>query len=84
MKFLTAHLDDVEESYFEHMRFALGFAIEMLAASFACAVHALMPFLFSKTGSNCIVRLHERMVTNRHNLSARKRGRVAADGPTAV
>ena len=84
MKRLTAHLNEVDETYFEHMRFAFGFAIEMLFASLACAVHALLPFLFTKTGSKCIERLHDRMVVNRKNLSARKRAPAATNRPTTA
>ena len=71
MRQLTAHLDAVEESYFQHLRHAMSFAVEMFAGSLACLVHALLPFLFERTGSDCIRRLHDRMVVNRHRLTPR-------------
>ena len=40
--------------------------VRLLAAGLACLVHALLPFLFVKTGSRAIVELHERMVAKRH------------------
>ena len=65
----TSHLDSVGETYFQHLRHALGFSVVMLLGSVVCLIHALLPFLFERTGSNCIRTLHDRMVTNRHNLT---------------
>lgn len=61
----TQHPAEVGESYWQHQRMALGFAVELFAAGFAALVHALLPFLFVKTGSRAITRLHDRMVVNR-------------------
>ena len=69
MKFLTSHLDSVGETYFQHFRHAMSFAVAMFFGATACLVHALFPFLFEKTGSDCIKTLHDRMVVNRHNLT---------------
>lgn len=63
--FLTRHLDDVGESYFQHLSHALGFAATLAVAALACFLHALLPFLFEHTGSSLIRRLHDRMVVNR-------------------
>lgn len=64
----TEHPASVGESYGEHFLMAMGFALTMLKTAFACAVHAVLPFLFVKTGSECITELHERMVTHRSKL----------------
>ncbi len=69
---LTEHLDDIGESYFEHLRFASGFGIRMIWAGIACLFHALLPFAFVNTGSKCISTLHDDMVANRHKLSERQ------------
>ncbi len=61
----TNHPESVGESYFEHMRTAGGFAVAMFIGALACLVHALLPFMCTKTGSLTITRLHQRMVTNR-------------------
>lgn len=58
---LTEHLDEVGETYLQHLARAVGFAAAMLAGALACLVHALLPFLFVRTGSNCIRRLHRQM-----------------------
>ncbi len=59
------HPATVGETYFEHLGCALGFAAAMAAGAVACAVHALLPFLFTRTGSSIIADLHDRMVVNR-------------------
>ncbi|VVE50939.1 capsule biosynthesis protein [Pandoraea terrigena] len=65
MKIFTQHPASVGENYLQHMGSAMSFALPLLVACLACVVHALLPFLFEKTGSRIIVRLHERMVTHR-------------------
>jgi len=64
-KLFTDHPQSVDESYFEHMRFASGFSARLLAAGAAALVHAVLPFLFEKTASRMIGEMHNRM-HNRH------------------
>ena len=59
------HPQSIGESYLEHQRHALGFGCSLFLASLACFVHALVPGLFVRTGSDAITRLHDRMVVNR-------------------
>jgi uncharacterized protein DUF6356 len=59
------HPRSVGESYLEHQRHAFGFGISLLGAALACLVHAVVPGLFVRTGSQAITRLHDRMVTHR-------------------
>ena len=66
-RLFTTHPQSVDETYFEHMRFAAWFAGNLAAAAGAAAVHAVLPFLFEKTASRIIERLHHRM----HNRTAR-------------
>lgn len=68
------HPQSVGESYLEHQRHAFGFGIALLGAALACLVHALIPGLFVRTGSEAITRLHDRMVV--HRTAARGRDRV--------
>jgi hypothetical protein len=65
----TAHPNDVGETYGEHFGVAMGFGVAMIAGGLACAVHAVLPFLFTTTGSATIRRLHDRMVTNRARMT---------------
>jgi hypothetical protein len=55
------HPANVGETYSEHMLVAGSFGIAMLAGGLACLVHALLPCLFTATGSGIISRLHRRM-----------------------
>lgn len=59
------HPRSVGESYLEHQRHAFGFGIALLGAALACLVHALVPGLFVRTGSEAIARLHDRMIVHR-------------------
>lgn len=61
----TDHPASVNETYFQHMRMSAGFGWHLLRAAGACFVHALLPFLFTTTGSGIIRDLHARMVAHR-------------------
>ena len=75
------HLEEVNESYFEHFWHAMSFAVHMLIGAFACAVHAVLPFVFEKTGSSKINVLYDRMVVNRSNLKMQRNdGRPLVSG----
>ncbi len=67
-RLFTDHPASVGESYGEHLRTASGFAGRMVLGGCACLVHALLPFLFVRTGSRCISELHERMLVNRRRM----------------
>jgi hypothetical protein len=41
----------------------------MIAGGLAVAVHAFLPFLFMRTGSNVIASLHDDMIANRVRLT---------------
>ncbi|HXV23797.1 MAG TPA: DUF6356 family protein [Alphaproteobacteria bacterium] len=47
------------------MEVAGSFAGRLLLASLACLIHALLPFLFERTASNAVHRLHGEMVSHR-------------------
>jgi len=68
-KLFTDHPKAVDETYFEHMGVAFSFGRHMFVASLACFVHGLVPGFFTKTGSNTVRTLYERMVTKRHRGS---------------
>lgn len=73
-RLFTEHPASVDETYFEHLIAASSFSIRMFVASLACLVHALLPFLFVKTGSQAIETLYDRMVANRRQF---EEGRLA-------
>ena len=74
---MDEHLREVGETYPQHLKKATGFGAAMLAGGIACLLHGLLPFLFVKTGSDCIRRLHGGMVENRIK-------RPAAQAPNAA
>jgi hypothetical protein len=61
----TEHPASVGETYSEHMARAACFGVRMIGAGIACLVHALLPFLFERTGSAAIAELNDRMIANR-------------------
>ncbi|MDH3314465.1 MAG: DUF6356 family protein [Gammaproteobacteria bacterium] len=71
-KFLTRHLNSVDETYFQHLAQAMRFAGTLAVAATVCFVHALLPFLFERTGSTLIGRLYDRMVLNRRRKDAKE------------
>ncbi|TQV80835.1 DUF6356 family protein [Denitrobaculum tricleocarpae] len=82
----TEHPNSVNETYGQHMVMSASFGVAMLCGAFAAMVHAVFPFLFEKTGSAIITRLHDRMVTNRVRLSgdARQPAKQAPIQPVAA
>ena len=70
---MSKHLDEVGETYGEHMIHAGDYGLTLVVAGIACLIHAVLPFLFETTGSKAIRTLHGRMAS---------RGRI--DPPTAA
>ena len=56
------HPAEVDETYTEHMRFALGFAGLLLLAGGAALIHALIPALCRTTAGRIVKQLHARIV----------------------
>jgi hypothetical protein len=59
-KLFLNHPESVNESYLEHMRFALWFSGWFALAAGAALVHAIIPAAFEKTGSSIIAKLYQR------------------------
>jgi len=78
MKALTesfsAHPRSVGETYWQHLGVSLRFSGSLLLAALAALVHGLFPFLFVRTGSGIISRLHESMVQHRLRKAAPDQG----------
>lgn len=70
LKAFTAHPQSVGETYLEHMGVASRCGASMVVAGLACIVHALLPFMFVRTASDCLTRLYQRMVAQRSRLQA--------------
>jgi len=55
------HPQQAGETYFQHQRVALSFALPLLGAGLAAAVHAIIPGLFERTAGDMIRHLHGRL-----------------------
>ena len=55
------HPASVDETYLQHLWFALRFSLLLFGAAGAALIHALVPCLFEKTASRIITELHTRM-----------------------
>ena len=65
MKAFTEHPRSVGESYWQHMGVALSFAGALWLGAAASLIHAVFPFLCTRTGSGIVLRLHARMMRRR-------------------
>lgn len=61
----TQHPAAAGESYWQHMGVALWFAGRFFVAALAALVHALFPFLCTRTGSTILRELHQRVESRR-------------------
>jgi len=58
----TDHPATVNETFLQHMKFALGFSFWLGVASMAALVHAIIPALCETTASRILKRLHVRIM----------------------
>jgi len=58
------HLNEVNETYLQHIRIAFKIGFTMLETGFCCLIHGLIPGLFKKTGSNQIAKMYEMVSRN--------------------
>ena len=69
----TSHPADVGETYGKHFITAMSYSLPLFRAAFATAVHAVLPFCFERTGSDCIVGLHERLLATQRMETAKQK-----------
>jgi hypothetical protein len=77
-KIFREHPESVGETYGQHMMSAFGFGILLLAASMACLIHGLMPWLLKTKGSETVRVLYDRMINERRRRTS-DRGGAPAD-----
>lgn len=56
---MSKHLKEINETYFEHMRFAQRCGFRMIVAGIACVVHSIIPDIFVTTASDTLKNLTE-------------------------
>ena len=59
-KKISAHLNNVNKSYFEHMKGALQTSRDCFLAGFVAFIHGFFPFLFETTASSIVRKTHKR------------------------
>jgi hypothetical protein len=60
-RLFLSHPKQVGESYFQHQRAALSFALPLLGAGLAAALHAVIPGVCERTAGDIIRKLHQRL-----------------------
>ena len=60
-RWFLAHPATVDETYFQHMQFAFGFAFWLITAGLAAMVHAIFPALCETTASRILKKLTDRI-----------------------
>ncbi|HET7083898.1 MAG TPA: DUF6356 family protein [Rhizomicrobium sp.] len=60
-RLFLSHPRQAGESYFQHQRTALSFALPLMGAGLAAMVHAIVPGLCETTAGDAIRRLHARL-----------------------
>lgn len=56
----VSHPRSVDETYIQHMGFAIRIAGTLFLAALAALVNALFPFIFERTTSRIIAKMHVR------------------------
>ncbi len=81
----TEHPRDAGETYFQHMRVALGFARQTIGAGLAALVHAFFPMFHKTTTSERIQCLAACIETgDRDSITLVKAARIAPCAETAA
>ena len=60
-RLFLSHPQQVGETYFQHQRVALSFALPLLGAGLAAVVHAVVPGLCETTAGDVIRKLNARL-----------------------
>jgi hypothetical protein len=60
-RLFLSHPSAVGESYFQHQRVALSFALPLLGAGLAALAHAVVPGVYEQTAGDIIRKLHARL-----------------------
>lgn len=53
------HLEFAGQTYFEHFKDAMKYSCKALKASFCFFIHALVPDVFTQSGSKCVHELSD-------------------------
>ena len=60
-RLFLSHPRQAGETYFQHQKVALSYALPLLGAGLAALVHALVPGLCERMAGDAVRRLHQRL-----------------------
>ena len=63
---LVKHLNDINETYIQHLIFASKISYKLLCASIILFIHAIFPFIFVKTAS-CMIKEINKIIKERED-----------------
>ncbi|MBM3580317.1 MAG: hypothetical protein FJX34_06070 [Alphaproteobacteria bacterium] len=72
MNFLTRHLRESGESYFEHFLFAFSISMWMIVTSLVLLCHAIFPFSFIFSASSSVKKINQVMQKRIETLVSRR------------
>ena len=61
------HLENANESYFEHMFFALKISIILILGGLMALIHSIVPGIFTKNASTIILNLSDQIKERKKN-----------------
>lgn len=70
--FLSQHLHDANESYFQHLGFTIRVAVKLVLIAVVALLHGLMPFLFTHTASDMLCTLMDEMKARKALCESRR------------
>jgi hypothetical protein len=74
MKF--SHLEDVNQTYFEHFKDSIKYSFESLKGSLYFFVHAFIPDSYKTNGSEKIKDLHDKIREKYNNMKKTKNNEI--------
>ena len=57
-KYLTSHLDEANESYFQHLKFSTFMGFKIISSAVVIIIHGFLPFAFTKYTSKRIEEIY--------------------------
>ncbi len=67
---MRKHLKEINETYFEHMRFAHRSGFRMMLAGMACIIHGLLPNIFVTTASDTLKSVTEEIARRKEKATS--------------
>lgn len=66
------HLEDLNQTYFEHLKDAIGYSIKSFTAGFIFLIHGFFPDILVTNGSDTISELNNILIIKKKMLTKQK------------